>query len=144
MILNKAFTVLAASATVISACSCKTLTPNEALQTYTTVFSGEIANVQYVDRPEDVSPRIVVHVTVLDMWKGTPTARVVLHTHRRDGHCEGLPASMLRVGERLLVYAIKISSTEWKEPGTLTTDICSRTRILRKAKEDLTALGPPF
>ncbi|MBX7139088.1 MAG: hypothetical protein K1X83_14025 [Oligoflexia bacterium] len=106
---------------------------------------------------------IVVTFQVLRSWKGDTTKTIVLHTHREFSACIGLMSQYCRVGAELLVYAYNQPWESWsagendrapedaaaigryrKASGRtqrLTSNICTRTRELAGAAEDLAKLG---
>jgi hypothetical protein len=126
------------------ACSCQPIDVKMALRVYDHVFSGKVSEVKYVDNPNGSSPRVVVRFRVFQIWKGEVTPTITMQTRRRDAGCEGLVRLQIRPGQKLLVYAIRISSHEWHDSEILTTDICSRTQLFAEASDDLRSLGVPF
>jgi hypothetical protein len=71
-----------------------------------------------------------VKLRVERSWKGPSCTELKVETGRGDGDC-GYP---FEVGKSYLVYA-------HKDGEVLRTNICTRTRPMDIAEEDLTALG---
>ena len=119
------------------ACSCAGL-PGlaEELRAADAVFAGEVANVE-ADPSSAVggvrSPGSVT-LDVEAAWKGVSENRVVL-----EGQGDGVSCSyVFEEDERYLVYAGR-----FEEGESLEASICSATKPLARAEEDLAALGPP-
>lgn len=128
----------------MQACSCRAIGPKDALRLYDAVFTGHVANVHYTDQPDQNTPRVIVTINVLQSWKGPEGPTIVMHTYRRDGNCEGLPAAQLEVGVKLLVYAYWRVGNDWTEsPVVLSTGLCSGTQWLEDSMADLKVLGRP-
>ena len=69
---------------------------------------------------------------VLRQWKGELGAVVQLSSRASSAAC----GRSLTVGKVYLIYASR------QEDGTLTDNMCSRTRLASTADEDLAVLGP--
>lgn len=129
------FTAIVPSAT---ACSCLPASPpREALTEAAAVFSGKVQKVELVDDKSAGGGFRFNRVTlaVSQSWKGTNAAVLVITTAADSAAC-GFPFA---AGKEYLVYAHESSrSPKLKELGT---GLCSRTRELAQAAEDLKALG---
>jgi hypothetical protein len=109
------------------ACSCiKPPTPAEARNLSEAVVVGKVLEVA----PNGKGSGFVVKLQVEQSWKGPSCTEMTVATGRGDGDC-GYP---FEVGKSYLVYA-------HKDGETLRTNICTRTKPLDVADEDLTALG---
>ena len=115
------------------ACSC--MGPNPVCSAYAktdVLFVGKVLEIVEPDPPIDQStPRELfqsrlVRLSVNESFRGDASNMVSVLTGRGGGDC-GYP---FKVGETYLVYASKVN-------GSLQTGICSRTRPLDQAVEDL-------
>lgn len=124
-------------------CSCFEVEELEhALQASEAVFIGTVIGSaealdtvslsQGVDEEPIVTPRRVVRIRPLGMWKGTAAAVLEVRTGLSTADC-GFP---FETGETYLVFATD-------DEGTLATGSCSRTALVEEAVDDLLALGPP-
>jgi hypothetical protein len=133
--------VLFLSAGFAFACSCLPYPPpKEALAKVSAVFSGKVQKVETVS--EKVAgqsytyQRRKVTIEVSQSWKGTNAATLTVFTGMNDGDC-GI--SFVQ-GKEYLIYAYASAATATR--GTeLETGLCSRTRELLLASEDLKAFG---
>jgi hypothetical protein len=128
------FALFAADA---AACSCLAPgPPAQEMEKADAVFSGRVAAVEPAE-PRDGAvrfPRMRVTLELDRVWKGCEEGEeVALWTALDSAACGYEFAS----GERYLVYAYAA------DDGSLTTSLCSRTRPLGQAAEDLEALGEP-
>jgi hypothetical protein len=104
------------------ACNCQRPgSPREELQRVDTVFSGEIINVSEGSRGK-------IEFKVEKFWKGPRAKRISIRRYEQS-EC----AYPFVVGKKYLVYAYG------KE--ILSTHVCTRTRDLDKASDDLRELG---
>ena len=76
--------------------------------------------------------RLRVTLEVRRVWKGDVAERIDIYTANECCIC-GYPFER---GKEYLIYAYRLPS------GRLATTICSRTRPMSRAREDLDALGP--
>lgn len=114
-------------APIALACMCGNLgTPSTALSQASAVFSGEV---QTIDPDSAEYSKYAVTFAVDKIWKGISDDTVTISTGRGGGDC----GYHFIVGEQYLVYA--------SGDTQLNTSSCSRTALLAKAEEDLTALG---
>jgi len=120
-----------------TACSCAPPPdPGAALEAADAVFAGRVVGLTLVPRlcGEPISSfateDIAVTVAISAVWKGEPAEQVTIYTAFTCCVC-GYP---FELGETYLIYATQ-------QGDRLTTTICSRTRPLEKAKDDLAALG---
>jgi len=114
----------------IEACSC--IESGPPCQTYfqvDAVFVGAVRTITELDAPPDPMPfrQRLVTFTVERALRGLEGASVAVTTGLGGGDC-GYP---FKPGERYLVYAYKAKD------GQLRTGICSRTRPISEAAEDL-------
>lgn len=108
------------------ACSCAMPgTPSEELKESTAVFSGMVIN---IDR-DLTGYEYKVRFDVEKIWKGISDKTVVVSTGMGGGDC----GYEFKEGERYFVYAYGENS--------LGVGICSRTKLLSAAGDDLSALG---
>ena len=76
--------------------------------------------------------RLQVTLEVMEVWKGDIAVRTDVYTANECCVC-GFP---FELGKEYLIYAGRASS------GHLGVSLCSRTRELSRAADDVTALGP--
>jgi hypothetical protein len=115
------------------ACSCKEPPPpKEALKNSSAVFSGKVTAVAAAGEYEKA-----VTIEITASWKGVETAKeVVVYTPNNDGEC----GYRFEKGKSYLIYATLLRRGEEK---ALSTHICTRTKALEKAVEDIKELGDP-
>lgn len=120
-----------AFATSAEACKCKAPPPpKEALAASAAVFSGKVTKIE-----PDRGYGLLVTLKVASVWKGVDGAEVVVHTPRDSAAC----GVSFKEGSEFLVYADKMKGDDIE---LLTTNLCTRTKLLADAKEDLAELGP--
>lgn len=124
--------LLVINTSLVNACSCvQPAPPKDSLEQSTAVFTGKVVD---IDVPIGivVSSADPVKITfeVSKIWKGPDYETLVLTTARGGASC----GYGFIVNEEYIVYA-------YDEENTLSTGICSRTRLLANAKEDLQDLG---
>ncbi len=126
------------------ACDCDGPHGLVALRGADAVFSGKVANIKYLDEPEQANPepRIIVTFDVYRTWKGPLKKRMALHTVLNKWTCKGY---IFREGEEYLVYARKnepsMARMFPKGRKTLGVSLCGGTIPLFKAQKDLQELG---
>jgi hypothetical protein len=112
------------------ACSCIAPgPPKESLEKAHAVFSGKVTKIEKVG-----DFQIAVTLDVEAAWKGIDKNEVVLYT-ANDGAACGYGF------EKEKTYLIYAYQTKRGEEKQLETNICTRTRLLAEAKEDLKELG---
>jgi hypothetical protein len=120
--------VLSLAAGSALACTCtNNYTPTEAYEHSYAVFSGKVVGMLEVDPFTKV-----FSIQVYSVWKGPSFAMVSVATGPDSAAC----GYEFQVGEEYLVYAYSAMPTY-----TYSTDICTRTRLLSNATEDLASLG---
>ena len=120
------------------ACSCAPPgRPAEELRTHSAVFSGQVVAVRHSFEPGQpaLTPddRTTVEFQVASVWKGALGHEIQITTPSTGGSC-GVP---FVEGEDYLVYA---HDSPYEEGG-YAANICSRTKSLAEAAEDLEDLG---
>ena len=113
------------------ACSCvQSPPPSEALAQSAVVFAGKVASLKTLERPDgtwsSLDP-VTVEFEVEKVWKGHDYQAMYLTTARSGASC-GFP---FVEGEEYLVYS----------SNAVTVSLCSRTRSMSEADEDLASLG---
>jgi hypothetical protein len=114
----------------VLACSCLPLkSPRAELADHSAVFEGTAIRVKPAGwgRTSDIQ----VQFKVARYWKGSGEQRLTVRTGRNT--C----GYSFAAGSRYLVYAYQAGSEQ-----LLFTSICTRTRPMNEAAEDLAALGP--
>ena len=127
-----AFFILCARGASACLCGAPPLTPLIELQYQDAVFIGRVVAVvstrRYLPRRdlnvERYTQAFNVTFTVLQPFKGVTSRKVTLNVGTSDCDLE------FAIGERWLVYA-------YMGDGSLTTSGCTRTKLARKAKQDL-------
>ena len=120
---------LAAPALVV-ACSCEPPpSPKDALNGSSAVFAGKVTAIAAAGDSHHA-----VKFEITSSWKGTKGKTVTVVTHK-DGATCGYGFAKVK---SYLVYASQVKD---KDKTVLKTNICTRTRLLADATEDLKALG---
>ena len=130
-ILVSAFGMLEMNTNIVFACSCVPLPPPiEHFKKATAVFSGKVIEIKKakLNIGNGMFLQKRVKFDVAKSWKGVEKKTVLLFTGRGGGDC----GYGFEKGESYLVYAFGKDS--------LSTSICTRTRTLANAQEDLKAL----
>ena len=109
------------------ACSCVQTSPEVALAEHDAVFEGRVLEVEPASSP---AGRLRATLEVVQHWKGVETERVVVTTAAMESTC----GVAFEVGTSWLIYADL-------EEGELRTGLCSRTRRIEDAAEDVASLG---
>ena len=120
------------------ACSCiPPLSPSEELDRAALVFAGKVLSIEKdrhlkipvvsLDDPTDIARQLKVEFEVDRMWKGQAGETMSLGTAQHGASC----GFTFVEGEEYLVYS---------RDGA-TVSLCSRTKLIAKAQEDLDALG---
>lgn len=114
------------------ACTCApSRGPAEDLKLAAAVFSGKVVEVRKHRQSADIFAGVEAVFRVERVWKGVEGATVGVFTASHSATC----GYGFRRGRTYLVYAYK------DVEGRLSTGICSRTRRLKDAGEDLKELG---
>lgn len=114
------------------ACSCAPPPPPKlAMEASSAVFSGKVVS---IEKEGDFEKAVTLEVG--DVWKGVDAKKVIVYT-AKDGAACGFG---FKEGSKYLVYATLLKRGEGK---ALSTNLCSRTKPLADAKEDIEALGKP-
>ena len=113
------------------ALSCRSITPTEALERSTAVFTGRVIDVEtpIFDAFNTFPDKVTFEV--LEIWKGVSDKILVVRAGNELGY--GLKGSF-HEGDEVLVYASG-------GMDRLRTYLCSRTRFLANSQEDLAELG---
>ena len=123
---------LTVGARVALACTCvPSAGPGEALEQAAAVFSGTVVQIKRHKPADDIFSAVEVVFRVGQMWKGVGNRTISVFTGSHSAAC-GYGFSK---GRTYLVYAAGNSR------GRLSTSICSRTKRLKDAREDLNQLG---
>lgn len=129
--------LLYAVPSAVEACTCAPpLAACEAAWQATAVFAGRVEEISPVPGkgPESLR-RKVVRFEVIDPFRGTATSDVEVETGAGGGDC----GYRFKKGAEYLVYASRNERS-----GRLTTGICSRTKLLGSAADDLAYLRAAF
>ncbi|MFH1433116.1 MAG: hypothetical protein ABIG84_07930 [archaeon] len=125
--------ILLINASSVFACSCvDPYPPQESLEISTAVFAGKVISIDYLPAGIIISGADPVKITfeVSRVWKGPEYKNLIITTVRSSATC----GYTFELETEYLVYA------DGKE-NDLTTTICSRTKPITGAKEDLEQLG---
>ncbi|WP_342505502.1 hypothetical protein [Sporosarcina sp. FSL K6-2383] len=116
------------------ACSCAMMpSPEEGISNAQGVFSGKVNSIKENSGLLGGYGKTVLF-TVKETWKGINKAEVAIMTGSGGGDC----GVAFVVGQEYLVYA---SVSDMYEKRSLSTTICSPTKALGDAAEDLAAFG---
>ena len=119
-------------AEVAHGCTCvPPQSPAEERERAAAVFSGKVNQIKKTKAADDIFGGVEVVFRVDKAWKGARKRTVSVFTSSQSAAC-GYSFSN---GLTYLVYASADSS------GRLSTNICSRTKRLKDAREDLDELG---
>ena len=126
---------------IAQACSCRPTSVRDAVANADVVFRGTIIEIRDAQRDvitNIVQPRKLIAVfRVRQVWKGDVAETFEMPAIKNPGGiCVGFGPDILKVGNEVLVYAIKPSGT-----ADYVTSICSRTRLAREST-DFQELGP--
>ena len=117
--------LVAATAGEAQACSCMVPAPaEEALEDADAVFVGHVIGGEVKDRSVTE-----VHLAVERRWKGAESDEITVRTATSSAAC----GFSFTEGERYLVYG-------YEHEGILRVSLCSRTKPLDRAEEDISAL----
>ena len=113
------------------ACSCVKLSPSEGLTSSHAVFTGEVTTI----KPNEATRFGGLEITLRmkRLWKGEPKEVIKVHTAGTSAACGYTFAK----GETYLVYALS------DDADPMRVSLCSRTALVKNAKEDLSYLGKP-
>lgn len=111
------------------ACSCVQVSPAQARDEHAAVFEGRVLQI-FAPAPGDPSGRRSVVFEVVQQWKGIESERATVSTAASSAAC----GVAFEADTSWLVYADD-------GPDGLVTGLCSRTRRIEDAEEDLAALG---
>lgn len=133
-----ALTVAAAAASTAEACRCvPPPPPKKALEAAAAVFVGKAAKIE----PDEARSFVVVTFEVRTFWKGADTKTVQVRTPGSSAAC----GNEFAKDQWYLVYCHaepdETRPGEKEPPLVLHTNLCSRTRALKDAAEDLKELG---
>lgn len=119
------------------ACGCVSIpAPLVALGEATAVFSGTVVAKQDASKPRadrriGGMEYVKYTIAVLEVWKGELADTVAVRTPRGSGMCE----YPFEIGTQYLIYADTRADT-----GCLRTNLCTRTKPLKHADEDIARL----
>ena len=113
-------------ATSAYACSCLPRTPQQSFASAQAVFAGRVIDV--VQPNPDSEVRVIFEVSRI--WKGQKRPRIVVMTSSSSASC----GYSFQKREQYLVYASR-------QESQLETGLCSGTKPLSMAQEDLAVLG---
>jgi len=137
---SSCFCVFVVTASRADACTCVGgRTTCQAFYEETAVFVGRVDAITLVTPAHPFSKRRV-RLAVTEAFRGVSAAQIEIVTGAGHGDC-GYP---FKIGESYFVYAYRERNS-----ATLATGVCSRTRLLRDAAEDLAfaraqKTAPPF
>ena len=125
-----AFLILLALPSPADACQCGSVPICQAFWTAPIVFSGEVLD---VERLSATDLRQRVRFRVEQTWRGETTIEMNVMTGMGGGDC----GYSFAIGGRYLVYTYLQNGVSW-------TSICSRTKSLKDAAEDLAYFKTAF
>ena len=112
-------------------CNCLPLgSALEQLERQDAVFSGSVIEIIMVE-----DELLSIKFDVIDVWKGVEGKEITVYTGSHDGIC----GYNFQMNKDYLVYANW--NNEAKRLGIIGVSLCSRTRLLIEASEDLSELG---
>ena len=120
-----------ASTSEARACSCIKLSPSEGRSSSHAVFTGEVTGIEPNKATRFGGLEITLRVG--QVWKGDLTEEIKVHTAGSSAAC----GYTFMKGETYLVYALR------DDADPMRVSLCSRTALVKNAKEDLSFLGEP-
>ena len=124
------FTLFGADSSL--ACTCApSQSASQELKRATAVFSGKVVEIKRHKQPSNLFAAVEVIFEVQKIWKGVNEKTISIFTSSQSSAC----GYGFKAGRTYLVYA------QGNADGGLATSICSRTRRLKDAREDLEELG---
>ncbi|MCA9694223.1 MAG: hypothetical protein KC636_31850 [Myxococcales bacterium] len=115
----------------VRACSCaRSPDPRVALDQADAVFLARV--VEEPSRTQRIAGEVTYGFDVMRQWKGDPAPRVTIKTQSSSAAC----GRRFRMAKTYLVYATREGT------GRYSDNLCSRTRELDQADDDLKLLGP--
>lgn len=139
MLLSAASLFVIFQATSAYACSCLPRTPQQHFETSQAVFAGRVIDVVQPSpvegnsnqrRPSNSSSEVKVIFEISRIWKGQKRPRIVVMTSSSSASC----GYSFQKREQYLVYASL-------QESQLGTGLCSGTKPLSSAQQDLAVLG---
>lgn len=128
-----ALTVAVLTPRALLACTCVQQTVEQQLFGAAYAFAGLVTDV------DQSGNYVVATVQVYRVWKGELSATVRVRTHVHGPTCGfNEPGRRFERGELMLLYAYAPDAPG----GDIHTNLCSRSRLLADAAEDLAVLGP--
>ena len=122
-----AATCLSLIATPVDACRCRPPGAPEAEKEKSIgVFAGTVIATKVEGQ------HLIASVAVSQSWKGSPAKEVTVRTASNGARC----GFGFQEGQEYLIYC------SGEKDGVWATHLCTRTRTLERATEDLDALGP--
>lgn len=116
----------------ILACSClPTKSVAQELKQSTAVFTGKVIRIKRHKQSENIFASVEVTFRVEKAWKGLKRKTITVFTSSNSAAC----GYGFRENQIYLVYA------NGNDEGKLSTGICSRTKMVKDAREDLKELG---
>lgn len=126
------FVFLMFGSNTILACSClPAKSAAQELKQSTAVFSGKVVKIKRHKQADNIFASVEVVFSIQKVWKGVKKKTVSVFTSSNSAAC----GYSFRENQTYLVYA------NGNDEGKLSTSICSRTKRLKDAREDLKELG---
>ncbi len=126
---------------IASACSCMMPgTPADEMANSDAVFQGRVVKIE-MPVPNDGTGSATVTLDVSKVWKGQKSKTITVSTATNSAACGFICESPdctagFKEGGEYIVYA-----GDYNGDGALSTSICTRTKLLSEAQEDLEGLG---
>jgi len=124
------------------ACSCDRQSVPNAYSSAEIVFEGTITSIEGTITT-GAWPAGVVKFRITRIWKGNVGSDFEMPAVVEGGSCIGFYPSVLKRGNKLLVYAGLVAWTP-KGDKAYFTHACARTQLLKDAKEDLAVLQATY
>jgi hypothetical protein len=116
---------------IVNACSCASLTPEEAIERTPIIFSGTVSAISKQSAIlHSSSDPVQVNFQVDQTWKGPTADQIKISTEISSESC-GYP---FKANQEYLVYA-------YQDGDEIKTSLCSRSNLLSSAQGDLRLLG---
>lgn len=118
----------------VEACRCRPPPPpKQSLTQAGAVFAGKVVDIKY----DDATRQKTVTMEVSSVWKGEVGKKIVVKTAISSAAC----GYNFQKGKSYMVYCLKRNKKGDEKQATVSTNICTRTRPMSQAGDDVKALG---
>ena len=135
------FALAAMSIGLAYGCDCRAPSVDVAVERAEVVFRGSIIEFRPASKQSEIAgmgkdTKTTAVFRVTRVWKGEVGQTFEMPAIEETSACWGFWPSFLKLGSELIVYAGRFQGGEY------VTSVCSRTQLVKDAKNDLKELGP--